>query len=258
MNGQAYACFVGTRGIQQGCPLSSYLFVMAIKELSLLLRHALTDVTPFAGIRLGPNCPPINSLLFADGLLIYGEAPTMEARHIKQTLQNFRTRSGRLPNWSKSGIVFSKAVDTHTREQIGNIFPVTLVDETFVHPLIMPAKSRKEAYNFSRVSLNQSFQLIRQTPSPMLLALNSSNQSFSPSMFTTCLTLSSQKKFLAKITSIIRGGWARVNTVHTTKPLYLAAWKNICAPKKEGGLGIRNLTYVNRGLILPSAWRIAG
>jgi hypothetical protein len=37
----------------------------------------------------------------------------------------------------------------------------------------------------------------------------------------------------------------------------LRAWKDICAPKKEGGLGIRNFQAVNQGLILMAAWRIA-
>jgi hypothetical protein len=81
---------------------------------------------------------------FADDLLIRGEATTMEAQHIKQTLQNFHTRSGHLPNWLKSGVGFSKAVDTHTQEQIRSIFPVPLVDETFVHPLILVAKNITE------------------------------------------------------------------------------------------------------------------
>jgi ribonuclease HI len=37
----------------------------------------------------------------------------------------------------------------------------------------------------------------------------------------------------------------------------LRAWKDICTPKKEGGLGIRNFQAVNQGLILMAAWRIA-
>jgi hypothetical protein len=68
----------------------------------------------------------------------------------------------------------------------------------------------------------------------------------------------SKKKILAKITSIIRNFWLkRVNSDQANRPLYLAAWKNICAPKKEGGLGIQNLTAVNHGLLLASALGIA-
>jgi hypothetical protein len=59
------------------------------------------------------------------------------------------------------------------------------------------------------------------------------------------------KKFHAKITAIIRNFlWTGVSIDPDRKPLCLAAWRNICAPRKQGGLGIRNLTVVNHGLII--------
>lgn len=36
----------------------------------------------------------------------------------------------------------------------------------------------------------------------------------------------------------------------------LKAWKDICRPIKEGGLGIRDIQAVNKSLILHSAWRL--
>jgi hypothetical protein len=66
------------------------------------------------------------------------------------------------------------------------------------------------------------------------------------------------KKIHAKITAIISNfWWTGINNDPDHKPLCLAAWKNICAPKQEGGLGIRNLMAVNQALILTSIWRIA-
>jgi hypothetical protein len=66
------------------------------------------------------------------------------------------------------------------------------------------------------------------------------------------------KKFHAKITFVIRNfWWTGVNSDPEHKPLCLDAWKNICAPVKDGGLGIRNLNAVNHALILTSIWRIA-
>jgi hypothetical protein len=66
-------------------------------------------------------------------------------------LQTFCSRSGQTPNWSKSGIIFSKHVPTITRQTIKQIFPVPNIDNNFIHlghPLIIPGKDRTMAYNF--------------------------------------------------------------------------------------------------------------
>jgi hypothetical protein len=66
------------------------------------------------------------------------------------------------------------------------------------------------------------------------------------------------KKFLSKLTAIIRTfWWIGVREESRTKALCLRAWKDICAPKSEGGLGIRNIQATNQSLILSTAWRIA-
>jgi hypothetical protein len=110
INGQPFARFKSDRGIRQGYPLSPYLFVLAINELSIALQDAMCSAA-LAGIVLGPNCPPIHSLLFADDLLICGKANTQEATIMKQILQSFCALSGQTPSWPKSGIIFSKHVD---------------------------------------------------------------------------------------------------------------------------------------------------
>jgi hypothetical protein len=46
------------------------------------------------GILLGPNCPSIHSLLFADDLLVCGQATVEEAMQMKNILQVFCQRSG--------------------------------------------------------------------------------------------------------------------------------------------------------------------
>jgi hypothetical protein len=93
INGQPIAKFRGDRGIRQGCPLSPYLFVLAINELSIALQEAMSN-SHFAGISLGPNCPAIHSLLFADDLLVCGQATEQEASRMKQVLQDFCNQSG--------------------------------------------------------------------------------------------------------------------------------------------------------------------
>jgi mannosylglycoprotein endo-beta-mannosidase len=93
VNGQSYDNFPCARGIRKGCPLSPYLFVLAINELSILLQQSLSDAA-LSGIKLVPNCPPIHSLLFADGQLICGQATLEEAKQINHILHRFFQQSG--------------------------------------------------------------------------------------------------------------------------------------------------------------------
>ena len=88
INGQSFEHFKSSRGIRQGCPLSPLLFVLAVNELSLALQDALQS-NHLAGISLGPGCPPIHSLMFADDLLVCGKANVQEASTISNILHQF-------------------------------------------------------------------------------------------------------------------------------------------------------------------------
>lgn len=78
INGQPSQKFKSSKGIRQGCPMSPYLFVIAINELYIALNEALAT-HHLQGISLRPNCPSIHSLLFADDLLVCGHATLKEA-----------------------------------------------------------------------------------------------------------------------------------------------------------------------------------
>ena len=122
----------------------------SVNELSLMLQDAL-HANHLSGISLGPNCPPIHSLMFADDLIICGKADMQEANTILHILEHFCYDSGQTPNWSKSGILFSKNVTVQAKEDIKRIFPAPDIDGSFVHlghPLILPSKERSAAYNF--------------------------------------------------------------------------------------------------------------
>ena len=95
INGQPFARFRSGRGIRQGCPPSPYLFVLAINELSLVLQDAMSN-SLLEGVILGPDCPPIHSLLFADDLLICDKASIQDAVTMKQILDSFCSASAEL------------------------------------------------------------------------------------------------------------------------------------------------------------------
>jgi hypothetical protein len=216
--------------------LSPYLFVLAINELSIALQEAMS-ANSFAGISLGPNCPPIHSLLFADDLLMCGQATFQEALRMKQILDVFCIQSGQTPNWTKSGIIFSKHVPASTCQSIKQVFPVADIDNNFVHlghPLIIPGKDRTASYNFvfekfkSKLSTYKADQLSHAARLELIKSVFSSIPVYYMSniLFT--------KKIIIKLTAIIRNfWWTGIREEINSRSICLRAWKDICAPKNE-------------------------
>ena len=132
INGQPFSNFSSSRGIRQGCPLSSYLFVLAVNELSLALQDAL-QTNNLPGITFGPNCPPVHSLMFADDLLVCGRASPQEETTITNILNQFCLHSGQTPNWNKSAILFSKHVSLQEKQQVKQIFQIPDLDASTIH-----------------------------------------------------------------------------------------------------------------------------
>jgi hypothetical protein len=215
--------------------LSPYLFVLAINELSIALQEAIST-NYFAGITLGPNCPPIHSLIFADDLLVCGQATVQEAARMKRILQDFCIRSGQTPNWTKSGIIFSRNVAPSEKQSIKQIFPVPDIDNNFLHlghPLIIPGKDRTAAYNIvfdkfkSKLSTYKAGQLSHAARLELIKYVFSSIPVYyiSNILFT--------KKFIVKLTAIIRNfWWTGIREETNLRSLCLRAWKDICSPKK--------------------------
>jgi hypothetical protein len=85
VNNEPTDFFLPQRGLRQGCPLSPYLFVLAINEMTERLQQALHQ-NNLKGISLAIGAPPIHSLLFADDLILCATANAQEANIIKKYL----------------------------------------------------------------------------------------------------------------------------------------------------------------------------
>jgi hypothetical protein len=76
------------RGIRQGDPLSPYLFVLCMDKLSHLISHAVEDGR-WKTLRAGRNGPQVSHLMFADDLLLFGEATDRQMRCLMEILNTF-------------------------------------------------------------------------------------------------------------------------------------------------------------------------
>lgn len=152
-------------------------------------------------------------------------------------------------------------MDSGTQQVIRNIFPIPFIDSNFIHlghPLILPAKDRSSAYNFVIDKFKAKLPAYKANKLSHAGRLTLINSVFASIPIYYMSNILFPKKFLAKLTAIIRNfWWTGVRDDASAKSLCLRAWKDICTPKNEGGLGIKNMQATNRSLILAAAWRIA-
>ena len=112
-NGSPAGFFRSSRGLRQGDPLSSYLFVVGMEVLSCLLKRAV-DGNFISGCRLGNREGGemvISHLLYADDAIVFCEANSEQLMCLRWTLMWFEAVSGLKINLNKSEIIPLSRVD---------------------------------------------------------------------------------------------------------------------------------------------------
>lgn len=93
VNGKASPFFSPSRGLQQGDPLSPYLFLFVSDVLSTLVRKACV-VQWLSPVSISLNGPLINHFLFADDSLFFFDATVVNASGFLSLLRSYGNASG--------------------------------------------------------------------------------------------------------------------------------------------------------------------
>lgn len=116
-NGSRAEYFSPHQGIRQGDPMSPYLFVMCIDKLSHLILEKVEE-GQWKCLRAGRYWPMISHLMFADDLLLFGQALVEQMQCVLDVLYQFCELSGQQINNSKTNIMFSKNVGREMRDSL--------------------------------------------------------------------------------------------------------------------------------------------
>ena len=106
INGSPAGFFNSNRGLRQGDSLSPFLFTMATDVLSRLILQKEFDGL-LKGIEVARNCPSISNLMFANDLIIFSRALSLDIEAIQDCLNQFHKWSVLSVNTTKSAISFS-------------------------------------------------------------------------------------------------------------------------------------------------------
>lgn len=118
--GRRFGSIVPTRGIRQGDPLSSYLFLICMEGLSILIQEYETR-NNLAGIQVARGAPRLTHMFFADDTYIYCKVQMDQTDHVLDLLKIFECASGQKINSDKSYVLFTRNTYSGVKSVICNM-----------------------------------------------------------------------------------------------------------------------------------------
>ncbi|KAL0874846.1 hypothetical protein Bca101_024551 [Brassica carinata] len=251
LNGELTGFFPGKKGLRQGDPISSSLFVIAMDILSKLLDQAARNQQFFPH----PKChdPLVTHLSFADDMLIFFDGTQRSLNAILNVLRAFQSTSGLGLNISKS-CLFLDGNNRGTLKAMADSFGLSLgslpvkylglplmphrLRQTDYQPLIDKILARITSWKNRHLSFAGRLQLI---------------QSVLNGIFNFWATSFPLPQGCIATLERICNAFLWSGTPISAKSAKVS-WETVCTPKKSGGLGLRRLADSNEVFELRLIW----
>ncbi|MCH81167.1 LINE-1 reverse transcriptase like, partial [Trifolium medium] len=212
------------RGLKQGDPLDPLLFLIVAEGLGALMRMVVENGR-FKPFLVGRGSMHVSILQYADDTLCIGEATVENLWTLKVVLKGFELVSGigRTP-FNYLGLPVGANPHRYS---------------TWV-PMLEAIRRRLGAWGNKYISLGGRIVLINAVLSSI------------PIFFLSYLKMPVKvwKEMVSVQRNFLWGGLSKRRQISWVK------WADICKPKKEGGLGIRDLRLVNLSLLAKWRWKL--
>ena len=159
VNGDPKGMIIPSRGIQQGDPLSPFLFLLCTEGLHGLISEA-AEQGDIRGYSLSRNGPHLTHLLFADDNLLFCRATIQECQKILDILDIYGKCSGQQINRSKTAIFFSKStfkeIIDHIKVALG--VPKIKQYEKYLGLPSLVGRNKKASFNYIKERIWRKIQ----------------------------------------------------------------------------------------------------
>ncbi|KAJ4767870.1 RNA-directed DNA polymerase (reverse transcriptase)-related family protein [Rhynchospora pubera] len=255
INGKRDGFIIPTRGLRQGCPMSPYVFIMAMEMLSRLMSKTQREGN-LKGIKLAHSSPVIMHIMYADDLVIFGDAHQREIDTINSLLNHFGKASGLKMNPEKSTFWASRACDQAAVHRVMNNLQASVAEgeDKYLGAVIEGGRSGmktgKMLLEKMRAKLNgwRAQMLSHVGRMVMIKSVLMSLPVYYMSM--ECVP----KSIVKQMNSLMaRFFWGKPAEGRYMAPI---AWKTICQPVEEGGLDVRDLNIFCEALFMKLVWDV--
>lgn len=250
-NGYVHGYFKGTRGLRQGDPLSPYLFVIAMNNLSLMLNRAAREMKFKYHLKCQPS--KLTHLSFADDLLIFIDGSLASVQAVLQVLREFELRSGLAVSVQKSSFFASGMTEAET----------DLIKFSTGMPMgTLPVRYLGVPLCTKKLSLLNCEGLLQQIKT-RLSSWSAKSLSFAGRLLLIKTVITGITTFWCSTFILPQACVKRINSLcgvflwqgnieqhHTAR----VSWEVVTKPKREGGLGIKNLSIWNKACCLKLIW----
>lgn len=254
INGSPLDPFKANQGVRQGDPMSPLLFVIGMEYLS----RALKAVGDTEGFSFHPRCVKmkLNHLAFVDDLMMFCKGDLQSIMILHRSLGIFSDSSGLFANNSKSGI-YHAGVSNEFKTQAASVLDFSFKSLP-VRYLGIPLTSKQYTVADCEYLVDKMTSRIRSwyakklSYTARLQLVNSILMSISNYWSQTVII---PKKVLVQINAVCRSYLWHIEA-DCNSPGNVN-WDQVCRPKKEGGLGVRNLQLWNLAAVGKIAWHIS-
>ncbi|KAJ4730974.1 RNA-directed DNA polymerase (reverse transcriptase)-related family protein [Rhynchospora pubera] len=255
INGRGNDFITPTQGLRQGCPMSPYVFIMAMEVLSRLLQGAMRK-NMIRGVKVAHTSPCITHAIYADDLILMGDTAEAEVQVFTSLLHKFALASGLCINPSKSGLWFSKACGRQTMDRVQSAWQARKVqgEERYLGIIIG-----------ERGDIKRNGRLLLEKIRTKLSGWKSHMLSHAGRMILIKAVLMSIPVYAMSLEMLPKGILNDINRLMAkflwgktdqTRYLTLIGWQKICKPTEYGGLGIKNLEKFGEALFLKMVWSV--